>query len=278
MIQSHSPENAVVAASVKGENHVKHGICCQDAVAVRKGYSRALPGQTYVISDGHGGEAYVHSDRGSALAVQAAEQIATRFMLIAKGSVKTRQKQFEHIVREQLRSTWISEIMSSWPERDIPPDIVRKHGATLIMGVVFRNHLHIAQMGDGEVLMINRTGKSIFLEEPEEGPISTKVTSLCGKHSDRHWKFGCMPVRRIGFLMMSSDGLINSFARNSEYVRFARIIQDRLLRFPPETVQAALSGWLSDISKQGSGDDVSVIAMTMNTPTNEKENDHETNH
>ncbi len=278
MIRSHRSGNTVVAASVKGATHVKRGICCQDAVAVRKGYGRAQPGQVYVISDGHGGEAYIHSDRGSALAVQAAEQIATRFMLIAKGSVKTRQKQFENIVRGQLRSTWISEIMSSWPERNIPPDIVRKHGATLIMGVVFRNYLHVAQMGDGEVLMIARTGKSMFLQEPEEGPISTMVTSLCGKHSNRHWEFGCMPVRRIGFLMMSSDGLINSFARNSEYVRFARIIQDRLLRFPQETVQEALPKWLSDISMQGSGDDVSVIAMTMNTPTNEKENDHETNH
>lgn len=278
MPRSNSPENAVVASSVKGENHGKRGICCQDAVAVRKGYCRALPGLIHVISDGHGGDAYVHSDRGSALAVQAAEQIATRFMLEAKGGIKTRQKQFEHIIRDQLRSVWISEIISSWPEREIPTDIVRKHGATLIMGVVFRNHLHIAQMGDGEVLVIDRAGKATFLEEPEEGPISTVVTSLCGKHSDRHWKFGCLPVRRIGFLMMSSDGLINSFASNSEYIRFARIIQDRLLRFPQETVQEALPTWLSDISKRGSGDDVSIIATTMNTTTNNKENNNEPNH
>ncbi|MCK5878352.1 MAG: protein phosphatase 2C domain-containing protein, partial [Holophagae bacterium] len=121
-----------------------------------------------------------------------------------------------------------------------------------------------------EVLAIDRTGKATFLEEPEEGPISTMVTSLCGRNTERHWKFGCLPVRKVGFLMMSSDGLINSLSSTREYIRFATILEDRLHRFPRDEVQAALPRWLADISRRGSGDDVSVVALTMKTTQTNK--------
>jgi serine/threonine protein phosphatase PrpC len=222
-----------------------------------------MPSLCITVSDGHGGEAYPCSDRGSSLAACAAEHIASRFMLDASGNAGSRKRQFEHCVREHLKDTWIDLVLRSWPKREFTSDIVRMHGATLLMALVCRDYIYIAQLGDGDILVVDLCGRVSFLTEPEEGPISNQVVSLCGKRSEKKWKFGCVSVRRTRFLMMSSDGLINSLSSTQEYLRLATVLEDRLQQLPPSQMKQALPGWLHEISSRGSGDDVSLIALTI---------------
>ena len=72
-----------------------------------------------------------------------------------------------------------------------------------------------------------------------------------------------MPAGDIGFLMMSSDGLINSLANDDEYFKLATILADYMHRFPSAKVKAVLPQWLADYSKRGSGDDISLVAIQM---------------
>ena len=258
-----APWDAVISASIKGTSHEQNRTCCQDSVSVREGLCRGMPSLCVTVSDGHGGKAYSHSDRGASLAACAAEHVASRFMLDAAGNAGSRRRQFEHCVREHLKDAWINLVLRSWPKREFTPDIVRTHGATLLMALVYREHIHIAQLGDGDILIVDRCGRASFLKEPEEGPVSNQVDSLCGRHPEKKWRFGCIPVRRTRFLMMSSDGLINSLSSTREYLRLATALENRLQQLPPNEMKRALPGWLREISQRGSGDDISLIALTI---------------
>lgn len=269
------PWESIVYASATGASHKLKGTCCQDSLSVRTGTTRAAPSLFAGISDGHGGEAYINSDRGSSYAVCAAGQIATRFMLDAGGNLKSRKRQFESVVRGHLKDVWVNQVLDSWNAHEYSRDTVRQHGATLLMALIYRNHIHLAQLGDGEIFSVDRNGRVSFLVEPEEGPITNVVTSLCGRHTERKWKFGCIPVRKTKFLMMSSDGLINSLSSTREYIRLAALIEDRLRHVPSGQFIDALPEWLREISGKGSGDDISVIALNMKSAVKESEKKHE---
>lgn len=277
--KAHGWHNAV-SASVRGASHEGSNSCCQDAVSLKEGFFRGEPYLIASTADGHGHPDYTHSERGAALAALAAEQTALQFMLAWDESVEDPGRFFAHYFRAHLKEEWLKGIAQSCSAYRADRELARKHGTTLLAVLVFRERVFMAQLGDGEICLLDKKGEASFLAEPEAGPVGSATWSLCSDRLDGLWRFACTGVEDVSFLMLSSDGMINSLESREEYVKLAGAMKDYLGHFPTEEVGKALPQWLADYSKRGSKDDISLVAINMEPDNKEtdKGEQHENEH
>ena len=259
-----TPWGPVVPASIKGASHEASGACCQDAVSVKEGTFRGEPYMVCCVADGHGSATHVHSDRGAALAALAAEQTAIQFLLCAVDTHKIRPKDFERCVKLQLKEMWIDNIRQAWRSYRLPPDMLHKHGTTLLMALFFRKHVYFAQLGDGVICIGHSEGRASFVKETEPGPIDNVTDSLCGTNLKNKWVFDCIGAHEIETIMMATDGLADSLVSNEAIAELARTLDKRLRYVPACQIRDALPVWLDSYSRQGSQDDISVVTISMN--------------
>ena len=255
--------NSFITASARGANHELSGTCCQDAAVTGEGSFRGYPYLFMAVADGHGNAKCTHSERGSALAVHSAGQIVLQFIMAASGNSKSRDKCFQSLVRSRLRDVWLSRILESWPSRNLPTNVVKRHGTTLLIALIYRERIYLAQLGDGDICVLDPAGKAFFLIEPETGPVENITASLSGSATEDQWKFASIPVRKAGFLILSTDGLINSCPNSGEFVRLANVFADRMHRFRTGDIRDGMPQWLDDISRNGWRDDITVAAVTI---------------
>ncbi len=268
-----------VSASSRGFSHARNGTCCQDAVAVRTGYFRAEPYWIFSSGDGHGHPAYVHSDQGSVLANLSAEQTAVQFLLSGLHNEDDRDEHFAEFFRNHLKEEWIRNIRQSRQAYRMTDEEISTYGSTLLIAMIYRDTLYLAQLGDGDIVIVDHGGKASFLVEPETGPVSPGTASLCSSNANERWAFACLPMKDVAFLMMSTDGLINSLTGPKAHVKLVKQFQNHLLNLPTPDIQQALPQWLAEYSEAGSGDDISLVAIAMtsiNKQTKEKGKENET--
>ena len=258
-----------VTASVKGASHKRSGTCCQDAVSVREGFYRGRPYWVYTVADGHGNERHLLSDRGAALATTAAEQTAVQFILsgladddpLATGG-------YAGFFTCHLREEWRRNIQQSQGTYHIEPEDVVRHGTTLLSVLVYNGCVYVAQLGDGNILTADRDGTLSYLIEPPKGPVDSCTDSLCSADTDGLWTFDCMPVEETPFLMLSTDGLYNSILQRDTFLEVAGQLRDSINKNGRDALKASLPDWLSAYSENGSGDDISLIAVSLETSKN----------
>ena len=258
---------AVISASIRGASHARSGSCCQDAVSVKEGSIRGEPYLICAVADGHGGDAYTHSERGAVLAVLAAEQVLTQFLLKICSRRKRGSKRFERHVAACIRDAWIEQIRQSCGSLRIPYEVVRRHGSTLLIALFFRDHLYMAQLGDGTLCVIDHEGVPSFAVKPEDGLVTNAADSLCCLDAEYRWIFACRPLDSVRTLMMSTDGLINALATTHDYVKLANTLDDNMRRVPVSQINRALPEWLETYSQHGSGDDISLVTVTVQPKT-----------
>ena len=213
------------------------------------------------------------------MAASASEQTFIQFMLAWTDSAEAPDSLFAQFFVEHLREEWMKNLAQSCAAYRVSRELIRKHGTTLLSILIFRGRVFMAQLGDGEICLINKNGETSFVVEPEDGPVSTATQSLCSDSQDGQWRFACTAVENLSFLMLSSDGLINSMESNAEYVKLAQTLQGYLQRFPVGKIKEALPKWLEDYSRRGSSDDISLVAINMNQneETQEETGEHDEN-
>lgn len=265
----------MVFGSVKGANHVRDNKCCQDAISIKEGSFRGKPYLICSVADGHGDSAYTHSDKGALLATLTAEQTTVQFLLTGEPHRDNRGELFAKYICRHLKNEWIENIKQTHCRYHVSHDMVRKYGTTLLCVLVYNGHVYMAQLGDGETCYLDREMNPVFLVEPETGPTISITDSLCSTDANTCWNFACIPTTDIKFLMLSTDGLMNSLADNGEYAKLAATLNGYLNRFRPSEINAALPEWLSDYSKKGSGDDISLVAINLRPNTNKHGEEHE---
>lgn len=254
-----------ISASVQGATHIREGKICQDAVSIKEGSYRSKPYLVCSVADGHGGEDYLYSHIGSLLALQSAEKTAMQFVQTGITCCDNCGEYFGNYVSRHLKDEWLESIRQSWEQFRIDQDLVRRHGTTILSVLFYEGYAYMAQLGDGNICYLDNDGSPVFLVEPDDGPSDSTTDSLCSRNANKYWNFACVPEKDIAFLMMSTDGLINSMAGNDGYVKFAKILQGYLEKFRPSEINAALPEWLTDYSEKGCGDDISLAAINLST-------------
>lgn len=260
------------ALSVKGASHEEDGSGCQDSARVYIGDGFAVA----AVSDGHGSEKHFRSAAGS--------EMATRVSIRSICDFWERNGSLDDILRCDTNKAarriaaniicgWNSEIAAHLrllPLNDREKIIFDKHGgipdevmygATLIVAVTTKSGCFGLQIGDGNFCADN--GGEMVQPMPEDAKlIGNLTTSLCDNNAIG--SFRCFYRERpFGGVMLSSDGLINSFLNENDYLKFGR----RVLTAVSTETTAELGRHLKTRSRQGSRDDISVAAVVFEGQT-----------
>jgi hypothetical protein len=278
-----------VSASVQGASPGHE--CNQDAV-----HCGLLgdDGMLIAVADGHGSVRSFRSQQGAALAVQQAalqwsslpptepargvkRWLETSFpaRLVAGWRETVRHHAEAHPLSERERARY-QEAYRRPPPAELPPEL---YGTTLLAAAVRPGYLAIAQLGDGDVLLLDEEGHALrpLVEDPRH--LANQTTSLSGASavSDLRTSFQTLLDQPPAMILLSTDGYPNCFQTPQYFEQAAADILLKLRRRGLGWVRERLPGWLSEASRLGSGDDATVALLVRedlvaeNAPTPRQE-------
>ena len=137
--------------------------------------------------------------------------------------------------------------------------VLKCYGTTLSTVLVTPEFVHAAQLGDGDILRIERTGDVHAVFPAIQEQLGNATYSLCSQDAAQLWRTTLFQFQPDEALLLASDGLSNAFSDNAQFHAFARSLVQRVREYGAARVQAALPEWLERYSAQGSGDDISLI-------------------
>lgn len=258
------------ALSVKGASHEETGIGCQDSARVYIAEHFAVA----AVSDGHGSEKHFRSASGSEMATRVAIRSICDFCERNNGLDGIFLDNPDNAARRiaaNIICGWNSEIAAHiglLPLTKHEREIYEKYGgianevmygATLIVAGITENGCFGLQIGDGSFCALS--GDNMVFPVPEDANlVGNLTTSLCDNNAIENFRHF---YRKGGFsgVMLSSDGLINSFVNENDYLKFGR----RVLSAVDNGTTSALGEHLKTRSRCGSRDDISVSAVTIET-------------
>lgn len=257
------------AASVRGSAHVRSRLPNQDAHAVEHLPSGAV---VAAVADGHGGARYVRSDRGSAFAVSTAID-TTKQWWDNGGSAQLTERSGRDLLR-QIIDGWHRAVHDDaarrpftddeWARAGTDPaqDVAVSYGATLLLAVGTPDRMLLAQLGDGDIIVVSRDG---VVRQPVPGDERLRggqTTSLCLPTAIDDCRFATLDADdHADLLILSSDGYGNSFAAPDWRERVAIDLLDHVRSRGVDAVSAELPQWVGESAEAG-GDDVTVVLLS----------------
>lgn len=260
--------------TVIGASHIKSGTVCQDF-----SLSCELPDRRIsVVCDGHGGADYFRSDRGSRFAAEAFTECMKDPDVISVLSAAATQKQQSGRIEQLIKS-----IIARWNElveRDIKEhpfgedelsnisEKARKryetgqrlqsaYGTTLIGIIMTENFWLGLQIGDGKCVAVSKDGEFTQPIPWDEQCFLNVTTSICDENAAKEFRF-CFERTLPAAVFIGSDGIDDCFAGDERLYDFYRLVFQSFAQAGEETAVSQLKDYLPILSKQGSGDDMSV--------------------
>ena len=268
----------VVVATVRGATHVRRGAPNQDAVQ----HKEEAPVTVMAVSDGHGSAKCFRSDQGAKLAVDVGVTETLEFLRqeTANTDLSRIKRSLEEQLPRRLVQAWRELVERDLEERPLlaretgavaesqgvaARDTVERtpvivYGATLLVIAVHPKFVAALQLGDGDILQVDASGKVDRIIEEDRRLLANETTSLSAEHAWRDFRFTFMPLvdRPPSLLLAATDGYSNSFNTEADFLQVGTDLLNLLRNRGVDHVQANLGAWLQAASEQGSGDDVTV--------------------
>lgn len=259
-----------VGRSVRGAAHERSGMPNQDAICW-------LPdsggGSSLVLSvaDGHGSTRYPRSHIGASLAVETATQLVHDFL--------SRQTDVENLsVVKRAAEEWLPRaIVRAWSEAvrdDIKANPLSEvelaslgrgngttaYGATIVTVAVAEQFVLYLQLGDGEILTVNDQGVVSKPLVKDDRLFANETTSLCTADAWSDFRVSFQPItqEQPALILLATDGYPNSFRDEAGFLKVGTDILKTIRAEGLDHVKESLEGWLSDSTRAGSGDDVTL--------------------
>lgn len=255
---------AAGGSSVRGASHVRRDMPNQDSIAWAPSASPGKPtldAEAFIaaVADGHGAPAYDRSDVGSRLAVNVAIEALRRFVGGGGG---------EGVV-EDILARWREAVAADHQGRaqggdwvETAADMFTPYGCTLAAVAMAPGQLLVLQIGDSDVLFGYPDGR---IERPlpvDQGLIGEQTYSMCALDAALRFRLSVMaPADGAAwpdFVMLSTDGVAKSFADEPAFIAIARQYRDAVRKVGLPEVLGRLDDWLAEVSRRGSGDDVTL--------------------
>jgi len=269
-----------IGKSVRGANHFQTSLPNQDAIGWWTGAQCGLP-LIMAISDGHGGERSFRSNRGSKIAVQITLQVLQEFIkgladpgdLVEAEHMATAElpeailRRWEQAVRVDLEGNPFQELeLKRLLDKRGPAskEMAEKYpllvyGATILATVITQNFILHLQLGDGDILCVDPDGKTYRPYPRDERLVNNETTSLCSLNA-ADFRLRLEPISKAGpvMVMMVSDGYSNSFPDEEELLKAGPELLQSVRLEGMDAFNENLDGTLKRISRQVSGDDISL--------------------
>ncbi|MEL6345451.1 MAG: protein phosphatase 2C domain-containing protein [Myxococcota bacterium] len=248
---------------MRGARHVVDGTPCQDAVRVYRDDALAV----IAVADGHGDPKHARSEDGARIAV---DVMAALLRSLGRQLLIRQQDEPPIKIQESLEGHLPQRINWEWNRRvkahagHLDPDgawhtDLLLYGTTAL-GAVFTDRLALfIQLGDGDILLVEDSGATECIFDLHEDMYGSLTHSLCQPGSAAFARVRCQPLLRPAMAMLSSDGVRDCL--QGEPDAFLGVGQWLLRRVEQRGWGDALAGlpdWLSELSRRGNGDDVTL--------------------
>lgn len=261
--------------SVQGASHIKKNKECQD-------HSGCYSDENYVVAivcDGHGGDDYMRSAKGSYYACDAAETEIRSFLEeIDSERFFSDPERYMRDLEASIINKWncaIDEDYESHPfteeelsgvseraRRKYLQDkrIESAYGTTLIAVAMNKEFWFGIHIGDGKCVKVSRNGE--FSEPIPWDPkcFLNATTSICDSDAIEHFRhFYSKELPAAVFV--GSDGIDDCFKNAEQFHNFYRTVLYSLGTSDFDSSVAELKEYLPRLSEKGSRDDMSIAAI-----------------
>ena len=274
-----------------GASHIRKGTVCQDA-------SSHVEKDTYtlaVISDGHGGDDYFRSDRGSKFAVETfcrcVEDAFTLSTSNETSMLKNKARNFAEALNACSNDKQIAEqmnwfmrsIVSRWnimvdndynenpftesemehvsdkakARYEIGDKIHSAYGATLIGAVITDDFWFGIQIGDGRCVAFDKEGCPFEPIPWDEQCFLNVTTSICDSNASSEMRY-FFSRELPAAIFVGSDGIDDSFKNERHLYNFYRVVLSSFVKESETEALQGLNDYLPILSAQGSADDMSI--------------------
>ena len=266
----------VIIGSARGAAHRATGLPNQDSAAQR--VISELPGAVVAaVADGHGHERHFRSAAGSALAVDAACQMASR--LAADLGTRTREDEVHATARDDL----VQGIVLDWraavgkqiamrpyaAEERAALDLAGDgpeipYGATLLLAMVTGRWLVCAQIGDGDLLAIWPDGRCFYPLAADSRLDGQRTTSLCQPDAVASFRTSVHDLSEMPLLalLLATDGYGNAQAADRWQPGVGQDLARLAVEHDHRWFEWQVPSWAERCaSADGSGDDTTIALL-----------------
>ena len=249
----------VAGQSVRGALHERNGLPNQDAIywlpASGEGSSIVL-----AVADGHGSARYSRSHIGASLAVESAAHLVHEFINSQSDNLPLLKDATEDWLPRTLVRKWVEVVTDHLNADPLNEDSLVAYGATLIVAAVSERFALFLQLGDGEILTVSESGEVTRPLTRDDRLIANETTSLCTSDAWRDFRVSFQPFVQSppALILLSTDGYPNSFRHESGFFKVGSDILHMIREHGLDMVKDNVAGWLSDSTRAGSGDDVTL--------------------
>jgi len=227
--------------SRRGSAHRRRGQPCQDATLQRAfTLPGGLPLTLLAVADGHGGQAYHHSDVGSALACEAAAEVVgaalTRLPAatapLAGADLMALRRWLAEDLPIALQQRWLAAVRQHWlagpggGEGGVPFSPV-PYGSTLGLLLLTPRWWALAGLGDWDLVRVDPAGAAELLSQEVAAPGAGEATaSLCQEGAAqggwfRSWVWPLEDQLLPFSLVLSTDGIRKSCGSDADFLALA---------------------------------------------------------
>ena len=276
-----SPQYELFNCSVRGYSHVRKDIPCEDYSVSQETDGVRL----FAVADGHGDPNCLRSGVGSEYACRiAVESLASFARNVAENGFESRL--FDRLECPALMDRLIRSIIAKWTS-EVDAELSRNpltdeeyatasrlgeefrrgirtermYGTTLIAGLLTEKYLLLLQQGDGRCVVFDAEGKATQPIPWDDRCVGTATTSLCDPDAVHSVRYHVVNLEENPVIacIAGTDGVEDSFPTSMEKTHaYYRNILREACEMGVEALEQALATDLSDLSRQGSADDVSV--------------------
>ena len=260
----------VLHCSVIGASHEISGLPCQDS-------SWSYAGEAYTIvavADGHGDPSHDLSEIGAKLAVHSATDILKE---LADNVANQADVLLSRMVRDDFPRLvvrrWREAVRDDFRNRSIPHQDegmlkeetapYSRYGTTLIAAIVTETQVIYAQIGDGDIVLLREDASYELLSPIDPNLVGGATFSLSGDEAIRLFSSGNCAVSGMRGLFLSTDGLKNCYEEDSAFIRLLSAIADMVEKEGLEFSTDIIREQFVQFSKNGSGDDITLVAVIV---------------
>ncbi|MCJ8331864.1 MAG: protein phosphatase 2C domain-containing protein [Lentisphaeria bacterium] len=264
-------EASVVGSSRQGSSHKLREQPCQDSWSIRRLHTNPQV-LAMAVADGHGAKVHDLSEFGSQLAVDAAIDEFEDLLAKAGGDQEKIITLFFDEYCKNLVRRWYKYVQRDAEDRldkkiEAVEDLLtatRRYGTTLLTAFVVNDAILLAQIGDGDSILLRPDGL-VDLHQEQDAPelVGSMTFSMASDNADILFKTSVMPRTPGGILFLSTDGMANSFVNKDQYHIFYKSMLEHVKRTGFNTLTNSIDYWLDYLSENGSGDDISLIACWL---------------
>jgi serine/threonine protein phosphatase PrpC len=260
----------VVGQSVRGAAHERNGLPNQDAILWLPSSGRGSS-VVLAVADGHGSARYPRSHTGANIAVDVATRLIDEFLSSQAGAdnLSLIKDTTEEWLPRTLVRNWTAAVAENLKAEPLSPDEITSvgqadesvaYGATLLAAAVTERFAVYLQLGDGDILTVSDRGIVTRPLSRDDRLFGNETTSLCAPEAWRDFRVNFQPLTqsRPALILLSTDGYPNSFRDEAGFFKVGSDILHLIRADGLASVQDNLAGWLSDSTRAGSGDDVTL--------------------